>query len=275
MLPRYECKYVVSPLLVPDMRAFLRSFTVPDPYSAEHAEEDYRYTVCSLYLDSPDLRLYGQTVGGEKRRFKLRIRFYSDNPDESVFPEIKRRENTILQKTRTAISRDRLSALMAGRSDEAVCGLPEPAREAVESFQYLAGVMFAEPVIRVRYSREAWIAASGEPVRITFDTNVMQAVTLDDTLSCTAGDWQRVSTGGTILKIKFTERFPFWVHEMITMFGLIQRSVPKYVMSVDEVLARGGGAALRLGGFTLPPYRQGQEITTAPLSLRRFGREEE
>jgi SPX domain protein involved in polyphosphate accumulation len=274
MLPRFECKYMIDPILVPEMRAFLRSFAVHDPYSEQHPHEDYKYTVCSLYLDSQDLRLYGQTVAGEKRRFKLRIRYYDDDPAGLVFPEIKRRENTILQKTRAAISRERVAALLAGQSADAVRGLSESSRQAVDSFQYFVGQTLAEPVLRVRYSREAWIAATGEPVRVTFDSNLMHAVTLGPTFSCTSGDWHLTPVSGIILEIKFTERFPFWVHEMVMMFNLTQRSVAKYVMSLDHVLEQGRGAALALGGFTLPPIGHGWEPISAGSS-RRWPRHED
>ena len=46
-------------------------FTEPDNFAA--LCKGYRYPICSLYLDSPDLALYRQTVAGEKDRFKLRV----------------------------------------------------------------------------------------------------------------------------------------------------------------------------------------------------------
>ena len=42
-------------------------------------------------MDSDDLRLYYQTVGGEKDRFKLRVRTYSDRPNAPTFFEVRRR----------------------------------------------------------------------------------------------------------------------------------------------------------------------------------------
>jgi hypothetical protein len=85
---RYECKYIVSPLILSALRAFVEPFLEPDPYAAAHA--DLHYTICSLYFDSDDLCLYEQTVAGDKDRFKLRVRTYDDT-DSLAFFEIKRR----------------------------------------------------------------------------------------------------------------------------------------------------------------------------------------
>ena len=75
---RYECKYQISPMVVSALREFIQPFMRPDPFAA--LREDNRYPICSLYLDSEDLVLYQQTVGGHKNRFKLRVRSYSDDP---------------------------------------------------------------------------------------------------------------------------------------------------------------------------------------------------
>jgi hypothetical protein len=60
---------------------------------------------------------------------------------------------------------------------------------------------------------------------------------------------------GVVVEIKFTERYPWWVQDFIYSFGLTQRAVPKYVLSVDHMLLNGRDSALALGGMTLPPRR--------------------
>jgi len=69
---RFECKYMVNSLLVPEIRQYIQPFVEPDRFAALHP--GYRYPICSLYLDTDDLALYMQTVGGLKNRFKLRVR---------------------------------------------------------------------------------------------------------------------------------------------------------------------------------------------------------
>jgi hypothetical protein len=113
----------------------------------------------------------------------------------------------------------------------------------------------AKPVVRVGYMREAYESKTAEPVRVTFDTRLRHAVTFDDTLSHTEGEWLETPTEGVILEVKFTDRFPSWARDMAELFQLRQRAVPKYVMSVNRVLYGARARTVSLAGFTLPPQR--------------------
>jgi SPX domain protein involved in polyphosphate accumulation len=243
-LSRYECKYLVDPLLVPGMREFLQPFVQPDRYAGHLG--DYRYAICSLYLDTDDLRLYQQTVGGEKNRFKLRVRTYSDNPESPAFLEIKRKVDSTVQKRRVRLTRAEVREVLARGVDRRLY-----AEDTMSHIRLSA----AKPVMKVKYLREAYESSGGDPVRVTFDTDLMFAVTLDHELSHAHGRWTTTPVDGTIFEIKFTERFPAWVSDLVRTFGLKQQSVPKYVMSVDQLLQEGGQSALTLGGFSLPPLQ--------------------
>jgi hypothetical protein len=83
----------------------------------------------------------------------------------------------------------------------------------------------------------------------------MHAVTLDDSWSHGTGRWVTTPVGETIIEIKFTERFPSWINDLVRIFGLKQQPVPKYVMSVEHSLIGGRESVVSLAGFTLPPQR--------------------
>ena len=250
---RYECKYLLSPMIVSEVREFIQPFMAPDRFAA--LRENYRYPICSLYLDSPDLRLYQQTVGGEKNRFKLRVRTYSDDPSTPVFFEVKHKINNIVQKRRARIDRESGLDFLAERLDGfGFHAIAAPASE-LEHFGAHMELAGARPLIRVRYHREAYESRGGDPVRITIDTQLMHCVTFKTDLSHEQGRWVSTPVDGTILEIKFTELFPSWIRDLVQVFGLRQQPVPKYVWSVDHMLLEGREAALNVGGFTLPVRR--------------------
>ena len=85
---RFELKYIIGEATAHEVRHFARNHLMPDPFAK--AERDYSYNIYSVYLDSPGLSLMNQTLEGLKNRFKLRVRFYDDNPDHPVFFEVKR-----------------------------------------------------------------------------------------------------------------------------------------------------------------------------------------
>lgn len=249
---RYECKYLVSPMLISGIREFLQPFMKPDRFAA--LREDYRYPICSLYLDSPDLLLYQQTVGGEKNRFKLRIRSYTDYQQAPVFFEVKHKVNNIVRKRRARVERSEALRIL----DRGLGAGLDRVVSADDDLAHFAGHMElcdARPVVRVRYMREAYESKGGDPVRVTLDTDLAHAVTLGSELGHRAGRWVTTPVDGVILEIKFTEMFPAWISDMVRCFGLGQRPVPKYVMSVDHMMMVGREAVLGLGGFTLPVRR--------------------
>jgi len=246
---RFECKYLISPLIVPALREFIAPFVRLDRFASSRPRG--RYSICSLYFDSDDLRLYQQTVGGEKNRVKLRVRSYSDDESAPLFFEVKRKLNNIVQKRRARVDRAEAAALVERRFDTVV-GSVDP------EFGYFAshvGLSAARPVIRVRYMREAYESVTGEPLRITIDTELAHVATFDLETSHERGRWVATPVDGAVLEIKFTEMFPMWVADMVRVFGLKQQPVPKYVLSVDHMLLGGREAVLSLGGLTLPVGR--------------------
>jgi len=249
---RYECKYLVDAAALPEMRHFLKSFTQPDNFAA--LCKGYRYPICSLYLDSPDLALYQQTVAGEKDRFKLRVRTYTDDPSKPAYFEVKRKVNNIVHKRRCGLNRRQARAEL-DRFPTDLTGLRVSALRDVEYFRHHVMLTQARPVVRVRYLREAYQGSGNEPVRITIDTDLAHAVTLDATLDHGSGHWTETPLKGIIVEVKFTERYPWWVQDFIRTFGLTQRAVPKYVLSIDHMMLEGRAAAIALAGVTLPPRR--------------------
>ncbi|MCP3981534.1 MAG: polyphosphate polymerase domain-containing protein [bacterium] len=250
MFSRFECKYIVSPMVLPTMREFIEPHMQPDPYAARCP--GYRYVINSLYLDSDDLKLYNQTVGGDKDRFKLRIRTYSDEVDSPVFLEVKTKRNSTIRKRRGRIHRSWLAPLLRTRP---VPEMSDDVRRDADFFFDHGRWIEAKPVMRVRFTREAYESKAGEPLRVTFDTDLMHAVTLNYDLSLETGRWVTTPLPGTILEIKFTERFAPWVHDLVRIFGLRQQPVPKYGLSVEHMMYDGREAALAVAGFTLPPRR--------------------
>lgn len=234
---RFECKYLVDPLVLPEMRAYLRPFVEPDRYARLRA--DGRYPVSSLYLDSPDLLLYRQTRCGEKDRFKLRVRTYDDDTSHPAFAEVKRKVNSVVHKRRVVLKRADAQSLLMGRDRRALIGgLSGRQRANASYFAQHMDFIRAQPVIRVQYLREAYEATSNEPVRVTMDSELRHAVTLGDDLGHETGSWVDTPASGLIVEIKFTERYPAWLAGFIRHFELRQRSVPKYNLSIELALRR-------------------------------------
>jgi len=228
---RYELKYVIDEPRARQIRDFVRGYLVPDAYALP--ERNYSYPVYSLYLDTPNLALFRQTVQGIKNRFKLRIRFYNDDPDAPVFLEIKRRINDVIRKQRAAVTRQGVAHLLRGGRPALTDlvssnGNGKPA-SALHEFCSITDAIGARPVIYVSYLREAYVSPDSNRLRVTFDRYVGGTrYEPGEGLRCPR---EGVATDipGVVLEIKFTDRFPNWMGHLVQSFNLYRRSVAKYV----------------------------------------------
>ena len=164
---RYECKYLFSPMLVSSIREFLQPFMRPDQYAARR--QGFRYPICSLYLDSDNLQLYSQTVSGDRNRFKLRVRTYSDEPAKPVFFEVKRKINNIVQKRRARLSRAYAARLLDEGPNSWADELSSDLFSDLTYFANHAFLAGAKPVLKIRYMREAYESKGGDPLRVTIE----------------------------------------------------------------------------------------------------------
>jgi hypothetical protein len=246
---RYEYKYLVDPTIVPELRSTVRLFAEPDLHAA--GLPGGCYPVCSLYLDTDDLRLYRQSMNGEKTRFKLRLRSYSDTPGSTVQLEIKRRMDRLVHKRRVALGRREIDLFAEKGTNGWTQGIPAPVLRELEVFADHTRLASARPLLKVLYQREAY-ESRVESVRITFDTELHHAVSFDWNLQHADRRWQRTPVRGVIFEIKFTDSFPSWVQDLVRRFGLQPQSIPKYAMSIAEMLRADARGTLSRFGFSLP-----------------------
>jgi SPX domain protein involved in polyphosphate accumulation len=241
----------VSERQVEHLRDCISPFVRPDEFAPQRGLP--RYPVCSLYLDSDDLQLYSQTAAGEKQRFKLRVRTYDDDPTSAAFLEVKQRDGDLVHKRRAAVERKTALALLDGASPDWAALERLGCLDDVQYFRHDVERSGARPVVRIRYAREAYESTFNEPVRITIDTEVAHCPTFTPELGHERGRFRATPLPGAVLEIKFTDRFPRWVRELVHAFGLERRSVAKYVLSVDHLLHEGRDVSFALGWRVLPP----------------------
>ena len=113
---RYELKYQVSEDQALRIRDFVQGYLEIDEYGAR--QPNLSYPTLSLYLDSDRLDTYWHAINGDRNRFKLRLRYYDDQPDTPVFFEIKRRDNNVILKERGGVRKSAVPLLLAGHMPE-------------------------------------------------------------------------------------------------------------------------------------------------------------
>jgi len=229
---RYELKYHITESKAAAIAQFVKPYLQVDRYCKLQRSGDY--PIVSLYLDSPDLQLCHESLTGQKNRYKLRIRSYTDEPDYPRFFEIKRRINMVIVKSRARVMDRDVPILLAGRT------LPPQNYtadiEAINQFQLYVNSLRAGPAVLIRYMRQAFEDTSDTKVRVTFDRELAYKVTSLPEVRLGGSGWQRnaYTEGGVVLEIKFTDFYPAWLSYMVKCFDLEQQSISKYASSIRE-----------------------------------------
>jgi len=225
---RLELKYLIREQTAQAVRDFVSSYLLLDKFGA--AQPDFSYPIHSLYLDSDNYEFYWQTINGNKNRYKLRVRYYDDQPTSPVFFEIKRRMNNAILKDRGAVSRETAAALLAGQLPD-MTELKDDADDiaALETFCRLMQHHQAKPKAHVAYRREAWISPHDNSARVTMDRQIRFEANPERVLSTEMRNPLRVFPNSVVLELKFTGRFPDWFSELVRCFNLWQASAAKYV----------------------------------------------
>ena len=278
---RFELKYLISETTAERVRDFVRCYLAMDEYSV--GRPNYSYPVHSLYLDSDNLEIYWRTVNGDKNRFKLRLRYYSDNPDTPVFFEIKRRMKDVILKQRGGVRQSAVGLVLNGHHPEEHHMITKDPGSlvAVQRFQALMMELNAKPKSHIFYQREAYVADNDE-VRVTMDRDVYSEPNLSSTIKVKMTKPVHSYAGFVILELKFTNRFPNWFRELVRVAESMQCGAAKYVSGVGllghtrlsahaEVLEEESLLMSFRPGDDLPTFeRQDKGITPRPW-LHRGG----
>jgi hypothetical protein len=199
-----------------------------DDYGANRP--NFSYPIHTLYLDSDGLQTYKHSLNGTKNRFKLRLRYYNDEPESPVFFEVKSRVDNCILKRRCPVHRSAVPLLLAGHLPEPEHLLSKEFRhlETLNHFSRLMQNLNARPKAHNHYMREAWVTPDNNAVRVTFDRNILiePHFTPDATTAMTRPT--RVFPEFVVLELKFTERFPNWFNLLVQRFNLMQYSSAKY-----------------------------------------------
>ena len=247
LVTRYEAKYILTRERVKEVRAFIKPFCKPDPYSHGDPPE---YTITTLQLDAPDYALHYAKEREALMRFKLRARTYGEIGSAPVFAEVKAKLEDTIVKTRVAIP-------FGLWSKELVFGVPLPAcfknqRQEIDFLQFkrLVWELGARPVALVRYIRESYIGTIDRYARVTFDRKLQYQMTDSWTDFGRGGLWRGMdsaeaqgfglSFSGVVLEVKTLSYTPVWVMDMVERFQLKRLGNCKYSTALwREGLFRG------------------------------------
>ncbi len=227
---RYEKKYLLTREQYHIMRLGMASRMQPD----EHP----RYSISNIYYDTERFDLVRASLEKPVYKEKLRLRSYGvPGSLDPAFLEIKKKYDGVVYKRRVTMkSRDAVQYLNGTRKgDESQIG---------REIDYFLRLYRPEPKVFIAYEREAWAAADGGELRITFDTGLR--VRSND-LDLRLGDHgvPLLDDDRILMEIKIPGTAPLWLARLLSAGGIYPVSFSKYGTYYKKFVIGGKSAKIQ------------------------------
>lgn len=223
----YELRYLIDEETALRLRDFVGEYLELEEQCV--GRPGYATNVESLYLDSPDLKLFWQTIARPERHQQLRLRSYRDAPGGPVTLEIKHFHADGVTKEQVELSPSGAKMLLDGElpgHDPLLEQQPNGLFTAEHFWALMQGLQ-AHPIIRVTYARESYVTCDRSST-VNFDRALAARLCPDRNVARSLADHWQMAKDQVICELKFTERFPKWFREMAETFNLIRTDVCKY-----------------------------------------------
>ena len=227
---RYEKKYLLT------RGQYLAMLNGMAPYMKP--DEHPRYSISNVYYDTADYNLIRASLEKPVYKEKLRMRSYGvPGSRDTVFVEIKKKYDGVVYKRRITMEmRDAPLYLCGARKGDG----SQISRE-IDWF-----LRFYRPVPKafIAYDREAYAAADGGELRITFDTN-LRARANDLDLRLGDGGVPLLPDGLYLMEIKIPGTAPLWLARLLSDNGIFSASFSKYGAYYKQYVLGGRSAVIQ------------------------------
>lgn len=225
---RKEQKYLITK----EQYSELIKHLLPNMRSDKYGD-DGKYTVTSLYFESPDNKIYFETKNKLKYRQKLRLRIYDGtNIHGAAFFEVKQKHKDVVNKRRMIVP-----LVEAYRYINNPLHLPLEEYETsntqvLREIHYFRQLYELYPEMVVSYDRHALHGIEDPDLRITFDFNLRCR---NDDLAIEHGPFGRnfIDTNLVVLEVKVNDSVPLWLTRILQDLQCEQRSASKFCTSLE------------------------------------------
>ena len=227
---RYEKKYLLTPAQYAAVKRGMASWMKPD----EHPN----YTICNIYFDTENYDLIRTSLEKPVYKEKLRLRSYGvPGSRDPAFVEIKKKFDGVVYKRRVTLQAMDASRWLSGRRSG-------DGSQISREIDWFLQFYRPEPKVFLAYDREAYAAADGGELRITFDTAIR--VRSND-LDLRSGDYgvPLLESNQILMEIKIPGTAPMWLARLLSENHIFPTSFSKYGTYYKEFVLGGQSAEVK------------------------------
>jgi hypothetical protein len=211
---RYEFKYLLNNIQANALKLAMIKYMVPDQYG--------NTDVCNLYFDTPDFLLARRSIEKPCYKEKLRLRCYGvASPDRPVFPELKKKYESVVYKRRLEMPECKAMDCLTGRQ-------PFPDTQIGREISYcFTRYPALQPKVYLSYERQAFYGKFDDDFRMTFDTHILWRDT--DLSLCSPVYGNGILGEDTVLlEVKTSTALPLWLVRFFSENRIYKTSFSKY-----------------------------------------------
>lgn len=227
---RCEKKYLLTHAQYQAMRLGMAPYMKPDAYP--------RYSICNIYYDTEHYDLIRASLEKPAYKEKLRLRSYGvPGGKDPVFAEIKKKFDSVVYKRRVTMEMRDAEPWLRG------AGIADGSQISRE-IDYFLQLYRPVPKVFIAYDREAYCAADGGELRITFDTRLRAR---SDNLDLRLGDHGLPLLDGKLylMEIKIPGAAPLWLARLLSDHRIFPTSFSKYGSFYKQYVLGGKSAEMK------------------------------
>lgn len=225
---RREQKYLITKAqyaeLVEQMSPYMRA----DQYGI-----DGKYTVSSLYFESPDRKIYYETKNKLKFRQKLRLRVYDETDiNGTAFFEVKQKHKKVVNKRRMRIPLTEAYRYLSLPPSMPLDDFDTSNNQVLKEIHHFRNLFNLQPEMIVSYDRHAFHGLYDDELRVTFDLNLRCR---DDDLALENGPQgiNFIDENLVVLEVKVNDSVPLWLTRILQDLNCEQRGASKFCTSLE------------------------------------------
>src|SRR5690625_793644 len=231
---RKEQKYLISSQQYLELVDRMQPYMRPDKYGV-----DGKYTISSLYFESPDRKIYYETKNKLKFRQKLRLRVYDDaNTTSTAFFEVKQKHKKVVNKRRMLLPLHEAYRYLNDEENNIAMEDYETSNQQVfREIDHFRSLYELQPEMIVSYDRKALHGIYDDELRVTFDLNLRCR---HDDLLLENGPYGEnfIDEDLVVLEVKVNHSVPLWLTRILQELECEQRSASKYCTSFELLKER-------------------------------------
>ena len=192
-----------------------------------------KYSVTSLYFDSPDKSIYFETKNKLKYRQKLRLRVYDEaDLNSTAFFEVKQKHKKVVNKRRMLLPLREAYRYLEGEGKADLSDYETSNRQVMKEIDYFRNYYNLKPEMVVSYSRHALHGVTDPELRITFDFDLRCR---KDDLHIENGPYGAhfIDSDLVVLEVKVDHAVPLWLARILQDLNCEQRSASKFCTSTE------------------------------------------